>query len=30
MAFLKDKDELKIRADMQKKFKRNLRNVSMI
>jgi hypothetical protein len=29
MAFSKDKDELKTRADMQKRFKKNLKNVSI-
>ena len=29
MVFVKDKDELKIRGDMQKKFNKKLKNVSM-
>lgn len=29
MAFVKDKDELKIRGDMQKKFNKKIKNVSM-
>lgn len=28
-AFCKDKDEFKIKAEMQKRFKRNLKNISM-
>jgi hypothetical protein len=29
MAFVKDKEELKIRGDMQKKFNKKLKNVTM-